>query len=471
MVPDRFEWLLASGSPTSELADRFADAGHDLYLVGGSVRDALLGLPHDDLDFTTPARPDEIRAIVEDLADAIYPMGEKFGTIGMRRGSAVYEITTFRSEIYRDESRKPHVTFSDTIEEDLSRRDFTVNAMALRISDATLIDPFGGAADLFKRVLRTPLDPEIAFSDDPLRMLRLFRFQSKLDFEPDAAATDAVARMAERIEIVSAERIRDEFSKLLVADDPGPALWGLVDTGLIDHFLPEMRALAMEQDPVHHHKDVLAHTIAVTQKASPRLRLRLAALLHDIGKPDTREFAPGGVTFHHHEVVGARMARNRLRALRFPKDLTNDVKQLVFLHLRPHTLKMGWTDSAVRRYVRDAGHLMDDLNELVRCDVTTANERRARAIQQRIDELEERIVELRKQEEIEALRPPIDGNDVIGYLGITPGPAVGQIMDMLLNRRIDEGRYSVTEAYAMVRTWAIENGFDDPGETPEAEEE
>jgi hypothetical protein len=227
MVPDRFEWLLASGSPTSELADRFADAGHDLYLVGGSVRDALLGLPHDDLDFTTPARPDEIRAIVEDLADAIYPMGEKFGTIGMRRGSAVYEITTFRSEIYRDESRKPHVTFSDTIEEDLSRRDFTVNAMALRISDATLIDPFGGAADLFKRVLRTPLDPEIAFSDDPLRMLRLFRFQSKLDFEPDAAATDAVARMAERIEIVSAERIRDEFSKLLVADDPGPALWGL----------------------------------------------------------------------------------------------------------------------------------------------------------------------------------------------------------------------------------------------------
>ena len=471
MVPDRFEWLLAPGSPTSELAARFEEAGHELYLVGGSVRDALLGLPHDDLDFTTAARPDDIKTIVAEFADALYPMGEKFGTIGMRRGSSVYEITTFRSEIYRDESRKPHVTFSETIEEDLSRRDFTVNAMALRISDARLVDPFGGAADLVARVLRTPLDPEIAFSDDPLRMLRLFRFQAKLDFEPDPAATDAVVRMAERLEIVSAERIRDEFSKLLVADDPGPGLWGLVDTGLIDHFLPELRALAMEQDPVHHHKDVLAHTIAVTQKASPRLRLRLAALLHDIGKPDTRQFAPGGVTFHHHEVVGARMARDRMRALRYPRELTNDVKQLVFLHLRPHTLKMGWTDSAVRRYVRDAGHLLDDLNELVRCDVTTANERRARTIQRRIDELEERIVELRKREEIEGLRAPIDGNDVIAYLGITPGPAIGQAMKMLLDRRIDDGPYTVADAYDMVRAWAIDQGHPDPGEPPAAEEE
>ena len=470
MVPDRFEWLLASGNPTAELARRFADAGHELYLVGGSVRDALLGLPHDDLDFTTAARPDDIKSIVDGFADALYPMGEKFGTIGLRRGSAVYEITTFRNEIYRDESRKPHVTFSDTIEDDLSRRDFTVNAMALRIGDARLVDPFGGATDLVSRVLKTPLDPEIAFSDDPLRMLRLFRFQAKLDFEPDEAATDAVVRMADRLDIVSAERIRDEFSKLLVADDPGPALWGLVDTGLIDHFLPEMRRLAMEQDPVHHHKDVLAHTIAVTQKASPRLRLRLAALLHDIGKPDTREFAPGGVTFHHHEVVGARMARHRMRELRYPKDLTNDVKQLVFLHLRPHTLKMGWTDSAVRRYVRDAGHLLEDLNELVRCDVTTANERRARAIQRRIDELEERIVELRKQEEIEALRPPIDGNDVIEYLGIAPGPAVGRVMKLLLERRIDDGAYSVAEAYDMVREWALEEGLEDPGPASVEEE-
>lgn len=471
MVPDRFARLFAPGSSTADLAERFSAAGHELFLVGGSVRDALLATPYDDLDFTTSARPEEIKAIVEPVADALYTMGEKFGTIGLRIGGAVLEITTFRSEIYRDDSRKPHVSFSDTIEEDLSRRDFTVNAMALRMPDAQLIDPYGGAADLARQVLRTPLDPELAFSDDPLRMLRLFRFQARLGFEPDPDAVAAVTEMADRLQIVSAERIRDEFSKLIVADDPGPALWGLYNSGLIDQFLPEMRRLAMEQDPVHHHKDVLAHTIAVTQKASPRLRLRLAALLHDIGKPDTREFADSGVTFHHHEVVGARMARDRMRALRYPRDLTSDVKQLVFLHLRPHTLKMGWTDSAVRRYVRDAGDLLDDLNELVRCDVTTANERRARAIQRRIDELEWRIVELEKEEEIAKLRAPIDGNDVITYLQVPPGPIVGEIMKLLLERRIDEGAYSVRDGYVMVREWAMEKGIADPGDPPDSEEE
>ena len=297
-----------------------------------------------------------------------------------------------------------------------------------------------------------------------MRMLRLFRFQATLGFVPDPEALTAVEAMTDRLDIVSAERVRDEFSKLIVAPDPGPALWGLLDTGLIDRFLPEMRALAMEQDPVHRHKDVLAHTIAVTRKASEgNLRLRLAALLHDIGKPDTRRYVGRGVTFHHHEVVGARMARERLRALRFPKDVVNDVSQLVFLHLRPHTLKMGWTDSAVRRYVRDAGHLVDDLNELVRCDVTTANERRANAIQRRIDELEERIVVLAEQEEIDKLRAPIDGHQVIRYLGIEPGPVVGQVMDLLLERRIEDGPYSELEAYAMVRDWAIEHGLEDPG--------
>ncbi len=449
----------------------FADAGHALFLVGGSVRDALLGNSHTDLDFTTPARPDEIKAIVEPFADSLFTMGERFGTIGLRKGDAMVEITTFRNEMYRDDSRKPHVTFSDTIEDDLSRRDFTVNAMALEISSSRLVDPFDGTADLATKLLRTPLDPHIAFSDDPLRMLRLFRFQASLGFDVDPAAFAAVEEMADRLSIVSAERVRDEFSKLLVADDPGPALEGLVRSRLIDHFLPEMTELAMQQDPVHRHKDVLAHTIAVTQKASPRLRLRLAALLHDIGKPATREFAQGGVTFHHHEVVGARMARERMRALRYPKDLTRDVKQLVFLHLRPHTLKMGWTDSAVRRYVRDAGHLLEDLNELVRCDVTTGNERRARAIQRRIDELEERIEVLKEQEEIEKLRPPIDGNDVIRYLDIEPGPMIGEIMTLLLERRIDEGAYSRGEAYETVRRWAMERGVGDPGPSPDGDEE
>lgn len=470
MVPERLRWLVADGSPAVELANRFREAGHSLYLVGGSVRDALLDRAIEDLDFTTDARPEDIRRIVDGWADAIFTMGEAYGTIGARKGDWIFEITTFRSEVYRDESRKPEVTFSDRVEDDLVRRDFTVNAMALALPDAVSVDPCGGLADLAAGVLRTPGTPEQSFSDDPLRMLRLFRFQATLGFEPETGAVAAVRQMGERLEIVSAERIRDEFSKLLTAPDPGPALTALVASGLSDHFMPELSRLAMEQDPVHRHKDVLAHTIAVTQKASPRLRLRLAALLHDIGKPDTREFGEDGVTFHHHEVVGARMARERLRQLRYPKEMVSDVRQLVFLHLRPHTLKMGWTDSAVRRYVRDAGHLLEDLNELVRCDVTTGNARRAAAIQARIDELEERIAELREREAIEALRPPINGNDVIAYLGIRPGPMVGDIMDLLLERRIEDGEYSRDEAYAMVREWAIDHGLDDPGPAPDEEE-
>ncbi|MFP5333062.1 MAG: CCA tRNA nucleotidyltransferase [Acidimicrobiia bacterium] len=470
MVPERLRWLVADGSPAVELATRFREAGHSLYLVGGSVRDALLDRAIEDLDFTTDARPEDIRRIVDGWADAIFTMGEAYGTIGARKGDWIFEITTFRSEVYRDESRKPEVTFSDRVEDDLVRRDFTVNAMALALPDAVSVDPCGGLEDLAAGVLRTPGTPEQSFSDDPLRMLRLFRFQATLGFEPDTAVVAAVRQMGERLEIVSAERIRDEFSKLITAPDPGPALTALVASGLSDHFMPELSRLAMEQDPVHRHKDVLAHTIAVTQKASPRLRIRLAALLHDIGKPDTRDYGEDGVTFHHHEVVGARMARDRLRQLRYPKDMVSDVRQLVFLHLRPHTLKMGWTDSAVRRYVRDAGHLLEDLNELVRCDVTTGNTRRAAAIQARIDELEERIAELREREAIEALRPPINGNDVIAYLGIRPGPMVGDIMDLLLERRIEDGEYSRDEAYAMVREWAIDQGLDDPGPAPDEEE-
>lgn len=466
MIPDRLRWLVEPGSPHLELAERFTAAGHSLYLVGGSVRDALLGKDHGDLDFTTDARPDEIKRILADWADAVFTVGEAFGTVGAVKGGRSYEITTFRSEVYREGSRKPRVTFSDSVEEDLSRRDFTVNAIAIRLPDAEVVDPHGGLADLARRVLRTPLDPAVAFSDDPLRMLRLYRFMATLDFEADPAAERAVEAMADRLDIVSAERIRDEFSKLVVAPSPGKALWRLVESGLADRFVPEIPALAMEQDPVQRHKDVLAHTIAVTEKASPRLRLRLAALFHDVGKPATRSFGPQGVTFHHHEVVGARMTRARLRALRYPKDLVEGVARLVFLHLRPHTLKMGWTDAAVRRYVRDAGDLLEDLNELVRCDVTTRNQKRERAIQKRIDELERRIEELTAKEELSKLRPPINGHDVIAYLGIEPGPVVGEIMNMLLERRIEEGPYPPAAAYELVRRWAIDRGLGDPGPPP-----
>jgi poly(A) polymerase len=465
MIPDRLRWLVEPGSAPMELGERFATAGKQLFLVGGSVRDAFLGRDSPDLDFTTDARPDAIKGLVSDWADAIYTMGEAFGTIGARRGGTTYEITTFRSDIYREESRKPRVTFSERVEDDLARRDFSVNAMALRIPDAELFDPYGGMVDLAKSVLRTPVDPHVSFSDDPLRMLRLFRFQATLGFEPDEAAVAAVVEMADRLDIVSAERIRDEFSRLIVVDDPGPALVGLVASGLADHFIPELSRLEMEMDPNHRHKDVFAHTVAVVQKSaimrpeSERLRLRLAALLHDIGKPDTRRFVRGGVTFHHHEVVGARMARDRLRAMRYPKEIVQDVSELVFLHLRPHTLKMGWTDSAVRRYVRDAGDVLGDLNELVRCDVTTANQKRASSIQRRIDELEKRIAELAEQEEISKLRAPINGNDVISFLGIEPGPLVGEIMDILLEKRIEDGPYSDDEAYDIVRAWAAEKGL------------
>ena len=453
MTPDRLAWLVEPGSFSLELADRFAAAGFPLYLVGGSVRDALLERPHTDLDFTTPARPEEVKALVAQWADDVYRMGEAFGTIGVRKGEAMAEITTFRSEVYRDESRKPTVSFSDTIEEDLSRRDFTINSIALRLPDLEAVDPFGGLADLAAGRLDTPLDPEISFSDDPLRMLRLFRFQATLGFVIAPRVLVAARALAPRLAIVSAERIRDELSRLLVLNSPGQALRDITEVGLADVFFPELPQLAMSQDPVHQHKDVLAHTMAVVDKTQPDLTLRLAALFHDIGKPATRAFGPEGVTFHHHEVVGQKMTRQRMRELRFSKELTDEVGRLVFLHLRPHTLKMGWTDAAVRRYVRDAGPLLSRLNELVRCDVTTANQRKASTINQRIDELEVRISELRQQEALDALRPPIDGHQVMKLLGIGPGPMVGEIMELLYERRIEEGPFTEEEAEAQVVEW------------------
>jgi poly(A) polymerase len=458
MIPPRLESLFAAGAPARELAQRFAAAGKSLYLVGGSVRDALIGRDIEDLDYATDARPPEIRGIVANWADDLYLLGEEYGTVGAVRHGAVHEITTFRSDLYREESRKPRVTFADDLETDLSRRDFTVNALAIAVPAAedaspTMIDPFDGLGDLAAHVLRTPLEPEISFGDDPLRMLRLFRFVSTLGFVPDQAALASVRAMRDRLSIVSAERIRGEFDKLLVGAHVGPALWGLVETGLGEEFIPELPGLAVTQDPIHRHKDVLAHTIAVVEKTSPVLDLRLAALFHDTGKPETKLVDASGVSFHHHEVVGSRLARERMRALRYPKQRIADVSQLVFLHMRPHTYKMGWTDSAVRRYVRDAGHLLPLLNELVRCDVTTRNAKRARAISRRIDELEERIADLRQREELEAMRPPIDGNQVMEHLGIDPGPLVGEVMGLLYERRIEDGPFTEEEAYRMVDEW------------------
>jgi len=460
MIPDRIRTVMSAD--VCKLSALFAAEGHELYLVGGSVRDALLGRDGEDLDFTTDARPDDIEHIGDAWADSSYLVGKAFGTIGLVRNQHTYEITTYRSELYRDDSRKPVVTFGDNLAEDLSRRDFTVNAMAIRVPAAPgdepeMIDPTGGLADLAAKELRTPMDPAVSFGDDPLRMLRLFRFMSTLGFSANEEALRSIERMKERLQIVSAERIRNEFDKLMMGDNVVLALETLVDSGLANEFIPELPALAVEQDPVHKHKDVLAHTIAVVGKSGPRLHLRLAALFHDIGKPSTREFGKGGVSFHHHEVVGARMTRKRMLELRYPKDVVADVSQLVFLHMRPHTYKMGWTDSAVRRYVRDAGPLLRDLNELVRCDVTTRNERRARTISNRIDDLETRIEELAAKEELDSLRAPIDGNDVMEYLSLKPSRQVGEIMHRLIEHRIEHGPYTEQEAYALLDTWNQEH--------------
>jgi poly(A) polymerase len=455
-VPPRLTRFFEPGSPTQQLARRLAERGHRAFLVGGSVRDALLDREIEDVDITTDARPDVIESAVNRWADAVWLQGKRFGTIGCEKDGERFEITTFRADVYHPDSRKPEVTFGDDIETDLSRRDFTVNALAIALDEPVLVDPFDGLADLAARRLRTPLAPEVSFDDDPLRMVRAARFVAALQFEPDAALLHAIEAMHERLEIVSAERIRDELSKLLLAPDPSPGLWLIARTRLSDEFLPELNAMQLEQDPIHRHKDVLAHTIAVVAKTAPTLRLRLAALLHDVGKPRTRGFGPQGVTFHHHEVVGARMARERLVALRYPNEMVEDVTKLVELHLRFHTYRMGWTDSAVRRYVRDAGDLLDDLNELTRCDCTTRDERKAAALGRRMDELEARIAELRELEELAKIRPALDGRQVMKFLAVAPGPIVGDALDFLLELRLDEGPMSEDEAYARLADWARE---------------
>ncbi|MGZ6967611.1 MAG: CCA tRNA nucleotidyltransferase [Acidimicrobiia bacterium] len=460
-VPPRLEPLLAPDSPAQRVAAALTDAGHQCYLVGGSLRDALLDRKRDtpEYDLATDARPDAIEAVLRPIGHGVVLVGARFGTVSAIVGGVPCEVTTFRSDVYHPESRKPEVVFGDDIETDLSRRDFTVNAMALRLPDPVLVDPFNGAVDLAQHRLRTPLSPEISFTDDPLRMLRAARFIAGFGLEPVPELVAAVGEHRGRLEIVSAERIRDELSKLLKVEDPAPGLWFLAGTALSDEFLPELNAMQLEQDPIHHHKDVLAHTIAVVQKVSPDLVLRLAALLHDIGKPKTRSFEQGRASFHHHEVVGARMARERLTALRYPKDVIEDVTQLVYLHLRIHTYAMGWTDSAVRRYVRDAGPLLEKLNELQRCDCTTRNERKARALEQRMDDLEARIVVLAAEEELKAIRPPLDGRQVMEFLGVPPGPVIGDALDFLLEARLDEGPIEEAEAFERLAAWARARGI------------
>ena len=457
MVPERLQPLLESVRP---LAERFDAAGFRLYLVGGVVRDAVLGRPlYQDLDFTTDARPFETRLLVEGWAESVWTQGERFGTIGFIKGGHRYEVTTHRGEAYSPDSRKPDVVFADAVEDDLARRDFTVNAMALSLPDARLIDPFGGVDDLAAHRLRTPLAPEESFSDDPLRMLRAARFLAGYSLVPEPGLVSAVRALRGRLEIVSAERIRDELDKLLAVAKPGKGLWFLVETGLADEFLPELPALALEQDPVHRHKDVLAHTIAVVERtdAGDRL-LRLAALFHDVGKPKTRSFGPEGVSFHHHEVVGARMTEERMRALRYSHDDIAAVRRLVELHLRFHGYSSEWTDSAVRRYARDAGPLLEQLNALTRADCTTRNKAKASMLASRMDALEDRIAELREREELDALRPDLDGRRVMERLGVAPGPVVGEALSYLMELRIEEGPLGSEEAVRRLDAWWAARG-------------
>jgi poly(A) polymerase len=468
--------LAKVAATTDRLAERFTAAGHTLFLVGGPVRDALLGRLSADLDFATDAVPERILELVRSLGPT-WTTGMAFGTVGVQVAGAGAEhrceITTFRSDRYDPDSRKPEVDYGDSIEADLSRRDFTVNAMAVALPLAAahpVVDPYGGLDDLAARRLRTPVAPEASFSDDPLRMVRAARFAAQLGFEvvPDAAA--AITAMADRLTIVSAERVREELTKLLLAAQPRRGLEVLVQTGLVEFCLPELARLRETVDEHRRHKDVYAHTLTVLEQAialereGPDLVLRLAALLHDIGKPKTKAVGPGGkVSFHHHEVVGAAMTKARLTALRFPREVVEEVSRLVELHLRFHGYSEGeWTDSAVRRYVRDAGPLLERLHQLTRSDCTTRNAAKARALAAAYDSLEQRIAELAAREDLERIRPDLDGNEIMALLGVGPGPLVGAAYRHLLGLRLDRGPMPHEEAVAELLAWAREQGVEPP---------
>ena len=464
--------LIPVAPEAAELGAAFAAAGYELYLVGGTVRDALMGRAGEDvdLDFTTDARPDAVLAVIGPLAQALWTTGIEFGTVGARLGGRMCEITTFRADRYDRVSRKPEVAYGDSLLDDLRRRDFTMNAMALSVTgDRAFSDPYGGLADLARGVIRTPAPPEESFADDPLRMLRAARFAATLGVSVAPEVHGAMTAMAAQLDRMTAERIQAELSKLLLGINPRAGLQLLVDTGLAEVVLPELPALRMAADEHGQHKDVYAHTLQVLEQAidleraagePADLTLRWAALLHDIGKPATREFGPGGrVSFHHHEVVGARLARKRLKELRYGKQLVDDVGQLVLLHLRFYGYRDGdWTDSAVRRYVVDAGPLLPRLHKLVRSDCTTRNKRKAAALADAYDTLEQRIAMLREQEELEAIRPDLDGNQIMAILGISPGRLVGQAYQHLLALRMEHGPLGNDRAVEELKRWYAEQG-------------
>jgi poly(A) polymerase len=455
----------------------FAQHGYELALVGGPVRDVFRGERPSDLDLTTDATPEQVLAVVDGWADATWTIGITFGTVGLRKGSLVFEITTYRSEQYPATSRKPDVRYDRSLEEDLSRRDFTINAMAARLPGYELVDPFGGLDALKEKVLRTPGRPEDSFRDDPLRILRAARFAAKLGFTVADDVRTAMTEQAYRLDIVSAERITGELTKLMLTPDPALGIDILVQTGVADQVLPEVPALRMEADEHHRHKDVYQHSLTVLRQAielEPRygleadLTVRLAALLHDIGKPRTRELLPGGrVAFHHHEVAGAKLVRRRLTALRFPNYVVHDVSKLVELHLRFHGYgEDEWTDSAVRRYVRDAGPLLTRLHVLTRADCTTRNQAKAQRLARAYDSLEQRIAELSEQEELARIRPELDGDEIMRILGLAPGPLVGQARDFLLELRITRGLIGRDQATQELLGWAADHGISVPDPEP-----
>jgi poly(A) polymerase len=447
-----------------ELGKRFGDAGFELSLVGGPVRDAFLGRKAPDLDFTTDARPDDIIKVLKPYVDAHWDIGREFGTIGARVGDDQIEITTYRADKYEPESRKPEVAFGNSLDEDLFRRDFTINSMALRLPSKTFVDPFDGLKDLLAGVIRTPGKPEDSFSDDPLRMMRGARFASQLGFEIEPATFDAMVAMAERIEIISAERVRDEIVKLMLGANPRAGLTALVDSGLAQLVLPEITALKLEVDEHHHHKDVYEHTLTVVEQAIDYEKnyglegdfvLRFAALLHDCGKPKTRRLEPGGgVTFHQHDLVGARIAKKRMQALKFDNETIRAVSRLIELHLRFFGYgDQGWSDSAVRRYVRDAEDLLSRLHALTRADVTTRNKRKAERLSFAYDDLENRIAALREQEELDSLRPDLSGEEIMELLGLKPSREVGEARAFLMELRLEEGALGPEVAKERLLAW------------------